>query len=199
MNKETSIAAVVLAAGLSRRMGRPKMVLPWGKRTVIENVVHVLHQAGIKKIVVVTGGARAEIEQALKSQPVECVFNPEYERDEMVLSLQTGLKSLPKNIDAVLVVLGDQPQIEAQVVDAIISRYDHSKDGLIVPSFHMRRGHPWMVRRKLWPDILRMAPPKNLRDFMHSHVDEIRYVNVQTASVLADLDTPDDYERERPG
>ena len=67
-----------------------------------------------------------------------------------------------------------------------------------MPSFQMRRGHPWLVTRPFWNEILELKPPQSLRDFLNSHASEIQYVNVDTPGVLADLDTPDDYHRSRP-
>jgi len=67
-----------------------------------------------------------------------------------------------------------------------------------VPSFQMRRGHPWLVARPLWPEILALKPPESTRDFLAGHAHEIHYVNVDTPSILADLDTPEDYEKSHP-
>jgi molybdenum cofactor cytidylyltransferase len=192
------IAAVVLAAGLSRRMGCPKLVLPWGETTVIGRVVDVLLAASVSPLVVVTGGAHTQVEQALQGKPVRLTFNPRYTEDQMTLSLQTGLAQLPDVVRATLVVLGDQPQIEVQVARAVIMEYENSGAGLDIPSYQMRRGHPWLVERKLWPALMALHSPDTLRDFLSAHVDQIRYLAVESASVLQDLDTPEDYERHAP-
>lgn len=191
------IAAVVLAAGLSRRMGRPKLVLPWGETTVIGQVVDVLLEAGASPVVVVSGGAHAQVEQALLGRPVRLAFNPRFAEDQMIVSLQTGLAELPDSIEATLVALGDQPQIERQVARAVMIEYQTSRAALVVPSYQMRRGHPWLVDRTLWPALIALHPPDTLRDFLSTHAGQIRYLAVETASVLQDLDTPEDYERYR--
>lgn len=192
------VAAVVLAAGRSTRMGRPKMVLPWGNTTVIGNVVRVLHQAEISRITVVTGGARIQVEGALSEFEVQLVFNPSFAREEMLVSLQCGLGVLGEEIEAALVVLGDQPQIELEVVQAILGRYRSTRAAFVVPSFRMRRGHPWLVDRQLWRAILELDPNSTLRDLLNMHANQIDYLNVDTPCVLRDLDTPEDYQRERP-
>jgi molybdenum cofactor cytidylyltransferase len=192
------IATIVLAAGLSRRMGAPKMVLPWGNTTVIGQVVNVLSQAGLGEILVVTGGARSQVEAALRGSLARTVFNPRYQEDRMILSLQLGLAGLSSGIQAALVALGDQPQIKGEVVAAILSAYFASGAPLVVPSFQMRRGHPWLVDRSLWGEIMALQPPQTLRNLMNAHQDQIAYLNVLDDTILRDLDTPEDYIREHP-
>jgi molybdenum cofactor cytidylyltransferase len=193
------IGAVVLAAGLSSRMGRPKMTLPWNGSTVIEKVAATLLLAGVDEVVVVTGGSHQLVENALKHIPVKLVFNPEYANGEMLTSLKIGLRQMTSRITAALVVLGDQPAIEDDVVRNVAALYRKEKHQLIVPSYKMRRGHPWLVGRELWHDILDLSPPENLRDFMQRNAGHISYMNVDTPSVLQDLDTPQDYEAQQPG
>src|SRR5512133_1014106 len=139
-NNPTHISAVVLAAGSSRRMGAPKMVLPWGDTTLIGQVVRTLVNTGMKDILVVTGGAREQVEAALAGQPVRFVYNPEHEASEMLTSLQVGLKSLPESAAAALVVLGDQPQMEERNVRAVLKAYLSSGPLLVAPRFHVKRG-----------------------------------------------------------
>lgn len=194
------IGAVVLAAGQSRRMGTQKMLLPWGDATVITQVVRVLQDASLAQIVVVTGSSRAEVEDALRAEEVTLAHNSRYQHGEMLASLQVGLPALEGDTDAALVVLGDQPQIETQVVRQITGLARESARPLVVPSFQKRRGHPWLVRRGLWPELLSMdGDLETLRDFLNRHADEIEYANVNSRSVLLDLDTPEDYRQQRPG
>lgn len=192
------IAAIVLAAGLSRRMGRPKLALPWGNTTVIGQVVAVLSKAGVADIVVVTGGAQQEIETALNGAPARLAFNPRFAASEMIDSLQVGLAQLSQAVEATLVALGDQPQIQLPVVQTVLRAYLEHPSGLIVPSYQMKRGHPWLVARALWAELSQIRPPETLRDFLGRHAEDIFYLPVSTDTVLRDLDTPADYERERP-
>jgi molybdenum cofactor cytidylyltransferase len=191
----STIAAVVLAAGESRRMGSPKLVLPWGGHTVIGQVVRTLTESGLNEIIVVTGGASRLVEAALESFSVHITANPDYSSGEMLTSIQVGLQALSSLVEAALVVLGDQPQIEAGVVKSVIRMYDKDRPVLLVPSYQMHRGHPWLVARILWPSILSLRPPATLRDFLVQHVDQITYLPVDSASILQDLDTPEDYDR----
>jgi molybdenum cofactor cytidylyltransferase len=193
-----SLAAVVLAAGLSRRMGAPKLVLPWGQTTVIRHVVEVLAESGLDEVLVVTGGAHAQVAAALAGAPVRLVFNPVYEHGEMLSSIQLGLQHLPAETDAALVCLGDQPQVQAQVIFAIMAAYRASGSPLVVPSYQNHRGHPWLAGRALWPEILSLTPPATLRTFLNQNNTRIHYLDVDTPSVLVDIDTPEDYTRQHP-
>ncbi len=179
-------------------MGQPKMVLPWGNRTVIGNVVWTLQTAGLQIIRIVTGGTASLIEAALTSYRVSTVFNPNYANGEMLFSIQTGLVSLPGCVQAALVVLGDQPQIEERTVRDMINLFRREHPLLIVPSFNMRSGHPWLIEKQLWPEIQALTPPDTMRKFFHQHRDFIRYMEVDSSSILSDLDTPEDYEKYKP-
>jgi len=195
---ESVIAGVVLAAGLSRRMGQPKMILPWGGQTVIGKVVGTLQKAGIQSIIVVTGGTTSLVETALANFDVQTAFNPDYSNGDMLFSIQTGLAALTDEVQAALVVLGDQPQIEEKTVKGMLDLFRREKSPLIVPSYQLRRGHPWLIEISLWPEIKNLTPPATMRDFFQQHNSMIRYLEVNTASVLSDLDTPEDYQKNRP-
>jgi len=195
---DAQVAAIVLAAGRSQRMGQPKMLLPWGDTTVIGQVVRALAQAGLGEILVVTGGARQQVEAALQDHPVRTVHNPRYMEDQMVLSLQVGLASLPAGTDAALVALGDQPQVQPKVVRQVVQAYQESRAPLVFPSYGMRRGHPWVIAHPLWAGLLERTPAHTLRELLQPFADQIRYVVVEDDSILRDLDTPADYHKERP-
>ena len=193
------ISAVVLAAGASRRMGKPKMLLPWGSTSVIARVVDILIESGVKFPVVVTGRTSQEVKDCLSGRPVGWAHNPDYENSEMLQSLQIGIPLLPEMAGAFLVVLGDQPQIERIVVKQLIQEYRRRNSVLIIPSYQYRRGHPWLVRRDLWPELLSLPAHASLRVFLNAHASDIVYLNVESPSVLMDLDTPEDYARQKPG
>ncbi len=192
------IAAIVLAAGLSTRMGSQKLLLPWGKTTVIGAVLKALNEAGLSDIRVVTGGMKAELERPVRDAGGELLFNKEYADGEMLTSLQVGLKDLDKEVEAILVVLGDQPQIESRVVKAIMARFKDRSQPIIVPSYRHHRGHPWLLGQAYWQAVLGLKPPHTLQDFLNAHQDEIDYLIVDTPSILQDLDTQEDYERAKP-
>jgi molybdenum cofactor cytidylyltransferase len=118
----------------------------------------------------------------------------------MLSSMQAGLRVLRGNpsASAALICLGDQPQIQEGSVRAVVCRFIETEASLVVPSYQMRRGHPWLAARPLWEEILAMSPAESPRDFLNRHAGEIEYVEVDTPSILADLDTYDDYLKSRP-
>ena len=195
----SDVVAVVLAAGASRRMGTPKMVLPWGNRTVIGQVVSVLEDSGVDEILVVTGGAESEVQQALQPHRVHLVKNEGFMLGDMLSSVQTGLTAaLDGSAQAALIVLGDQPQIQAEVVKALLLRWQITGSAIIIPSTQMRRGHPMLLARSLWQEVLDLPLAGTLRDFLRLRNDWIDYLPVESDSILQDLDTPEDYARQKP-
>ncbi|MEJ5201045.1 MAG: nucleotidyltransferase family protein [Anaerolineales bacterium] len=192
------VGAVVLAAGLSTRMGQPKMVLPWGKVTIIEKVVTTLREAGIEKIVVITGGAHQEVLKALNGYYVTIIFNPQYHNGEMLNSLQAGLRALPPDVRGALIVLGDQPFIQRETIETVVQAFLETSSQLVIPSFQMRRGHPWLIARQLWQEVLEIKPPETLRSFLQANHEKITYVVVDTPTIIWDIDTPEDYEKRKP-
>lgn len=192
------ITALVLAAGTSSRMGQPKMVLPWGNTTVLGQVIQVIKSSAIEDLLVVTGAARDLVEPICHAEGARVVFNPLYAEGDMLASLQTGIRELGAATDAALVTLGDQPQIQETCVRLVARTYADSKAPLIVPSYHQRRGHPWLVGRGFWPEILNMREPETAREFLNRHSADISYLELDSATILQDLDTSEEYLKSRP-
>ncbi|MBK9927092.1 MAG: nucleotidyltransferase family protein [Anaerolineales bacterium] len=199
------ITAVILAAGESKRMGQPKMLLPWGSESVLTHVISVFQNAGVSDIVIVTGGARAQVESLVSGLHVRTVHNKEYSNGEMLSSLQCGVKALtPPPLSraergaAMLIGLGDQPQVQERSVRMVCEAFRESRSNLVIPSYQMRRGHPWLVARPLWDALLQMKSPLSPRDFINAHQAEVEYVTTDDSNILADLDTPEEYQKWRP-
>jgi molybdenum cofactor cytidylyltransferase len=191
------ISAIILAAGESKRMGQPKMLLPWGKSTILQTVISTLQAAGLNDILVVTGGAHHQVDMLI-GKSVQTVYNENYAQGEMLSSLQAGLAVKKDEAGAALICLGDQPQVRARSVQYILRSYKESHAPIVVPSYQRRRGHPWMVARELWDDILKMRAPKTPRDFLNSHKKDILYLELDTPTILQDLDTQEDYLKSKP-
>jgi molybdenum cofactor cytidylyltransferase len=178
-------------------MGTLKQLLPFGERTVISHIVSILEDCPVGEILVITGHERAVVEQSLASTRARTVFNPGYATGEMLSSIQAGLAAASDRADAALVFLGDQPALEQTVVEQIVTAYQDGQGSILIPSYQMRRGHPLLIAREHWGAILDLQPPQSLRDFLH-HVNAstIHHVDVTTPSILGDMDTPSDYQRE---
>lgn len=192
------IAAVVLAAGSSTRMGgQPKVLLPWDRRrTVIETVVARLLALRLADIVVVTGHRAADVTRALADLPVRTVYNLAYQQGEMLSSLQAGLQTLPPEVAACLVVLGDQPMVNIRTIDQVLLAYAQGKGEIIAPVFEGRRGHPVLFDRRFWPELLALqegAP----RDVIRRYPNHLYLVPAHDDSILRDFDTLEQYHQER--
>ncbi len=192
------ISAIILAAGKSTRMGQPKMLLPWGTTTVVGQVIETVQRAGIEDVLIITGGAQREVEKITSHYQVRTIRNDSFENKEMLSSIQCGLRNQKSETQATLICLGDQPQVEEGSVWDICEAFRKSSSNLIVPSYHMKRGHPWLVARVLWNELLNMQSSESPRDFLNSHADEIEYLVVETRSVIQDIDDPDDYLKFKP-
>lgn len=191
------ISAVILAAGQAKRMGAPKLLLPWGKTTVLGQVLGTLRQAGLSRLLVVTGAYRQEIETVASAFGAETVFNPDYATGEMLASLQVGLRALPNEVEAALICLGDQPQMQAETVQRICQTFLEQRPPLVIPHYQGRNGHPWLIARSLWPELLALTGEVTARQFLHAHAHQVCHVPAN-ASILRDLDTPEAYQQERP-
>lgn len=186
------ISAIILAAGKSSRMGQNKMLMQWGEITVIEKVIQTIRAGGIEDIVVVVSSRF----QGAGDEGVRVAINQS--DHEMLSSIQVGLQNQNAEAEATLICLGDQPQIESSSVRAVCEAYQLRKSNLVAPSYQNRRGHPWLVAKALWDEILQMDETQTPRDFLNAHASEIEYVNVDSESILQDLDTPADYLKHKP-
>ncbi len=192
------VGAVVLAAGLSRRMGQPKVLLPWSdNKTILGHILEQLMLARVQHIVVVTGHRADEVKAQADCLGVSTVFNPDFAAGEMLSSLKVGLQALPPQVSGALMVLGDQPHIQPRVVTEVMTAYAEGAGHIVAPSYQMRRGHPILIDRRYWNEILALPPDGAPRDVLNRHSDQIAYVTVDTDSVLRDIDTPEDYRQER--
>jgi molybdenum cofactor cytidylyltransferase len=146
----------------------------------------------------VTGGAQSELKEVLKDYKINYLFNKDFAKGEMLLSVKVGLSGQGDESKAALIVLGDQPQIETEIVQEIVERYLSTQHKIIVPSYKMHRGHPWLVDKSYWQEILQLNPPFTLQNFLNMHNEAIDYITVDKPSVMQDLDTQTDYTHFKP-
>lgn len=192
------IGAVILAAGMSSRMGQLKVLLPWTKhKTILEHIIEQLVLARVPTISVVTGNRAGEVRQLATRAGASVTHNADYAKGEMLSSLKAGLKAMPPHVSAALVVLGDQPRIQPKIVSQILNAYAEGAGDIVAPSYQMRRGHPILIDKRYWPEILALPDDGAPRDVIERHKDRIAYITVDTDSILRDVDTPQDYQDER--
>jgi molybdenum cofactor cytidylyltransferase len=195
------IAGIVLAAGMSTRMGRPKMTLPWKSgRTVVGEVLHALLSGGADRVLVVTGADREAVERAAEGIAVRFVHNEEHAVSGMFSSIKCGLRALDgSDAEVALITPGDLPAIRPDTVAALISAWRETRSGIIAPSHAGRRGHPVLLGRSSWPRILATPDQSTLRDFLMQESAMVRHVIVDDLGIVSDLDTPDDYQKAQNG
>ncbi len=191
------VAAVVAAAGRSTRMGEAKQLLPWGERTVLESVVHNLAEAGASPVICVVGHRADEMVTALGNAPAILLRNPDYLEREMLSSYQVAVRHLMAEATpcfGTLLALGDQPHIPKSVIRQVVEQARVTPDHIVIPSFELRRGHPFYLPADLWPELLALSDDETLRTLVQRHQPSITYVNVMTDAILRDIDTPADYQ-----
>jgi len=189
------ICAVVLAAGLSHRMGVQKLLLPFSGKTVIAHIVDTLLASTIDEVHIVVGHQAERIISELSGRAVSVVNNPDY-NSGMLSSVRCGLRSLPEDCRAVMVVLGDQPSITAGLVDQMLQYFTTTGENILVPIYKGKRGHPIVFSSHYRDEILTQYGDVGLRGLLHSHPNDIYELTVSDASVLCDMDYPEDYRRE---
>ena len=191
-----SMTGVVLAAGESRRMGTPKQLLPFGDRTILERVVDTLLAAGVEEVIVVLGHLADRVRTVLGDRPVRAVVNEAYQQG-MLSSIKCGVRAVPADCDAMLLALGDQPQIEKAVVEEVIARYREGLAGVVIPRYGEKKGHPVIIDLHKYRDaILNLPEDVGLNALMQAHADDIRLIEVATEDIIRDIDYREDYTRE---
>jgi molybdenum cofactor cytidylyltransferase len=193
------VAAVILAAGQSSRMGQAKLLLPWGKSTIIRTVCQQVAACGLDEILVVTGSRAEAIAAEVEGLPVRVIYNPQYEAGEMLSSLKTGITAIGSQIDACLVVLGDQPAVTADICQQILAAYAEGHGLIIAPAYQGQRGHPVLFDRAYWPALQALPVDSAPRDVLREKPGQVFIVQVDTPGILLDIDTPEDYDHAQSG
>lgn len=186
--------AVVLAAGQSVRMGTQKLLLPFRHQTLIGHVVDQVLAGPVAGVFVVVGADEAGIRQALTGRPVTMVKNPDPAGD-MLSSVRCGLRALPDDCQAVAVVLGDQPGITPELLRRLVRAFEAGPRSIVLPVYGGRGGHPLVFAARYRDEVLTRFDGIGLRGLLQAHPDQVQPVEVESASVLDDIDRPADYQR----
>lgn len=191
------ISGIILAAGESKRMGIPKALCKWGEITFLESVVTYLQKAGIVEITVVLGTAASQIQEYGLPDGIRVAVNPNPHYGQLS-SLQTGLSMQKSRFLGTVVTLVDHPAVSPDTIDTLIAAFDNNTQLLIKPRYRERGGHPILIGRNWWQEIL-SVPTKpdsaneqiTLRDILKRHPDRIKTIDVDDSGILIDIDTPD--------
>jgi len=187
------IAGIVLAAGLSRRMGRPKLLLDLDGSPVIRRTVERLLSANLDDLVVVTGPADHALAEALRGLTVRLAVNPEPQAGQ-ASSIVAGIKNLRAGTEAALVALGDQPTVPVLVISQLLAVFHASRKPIAAPVYREGRGNPVLFAASVFPELLALAGDQGARSVVDRDPARVALVTVD-ASMPPDVDTPEDYAR----
>jgi molybdenum cofactor cytidylyltransferase len=190
------VAALILAAGASSRMGRPKQLLEWEGRPLVRAAAEVALAAQLDPLLVVVGGAQAQVAEALAELPLRLIANPDYAAGQST-SLRAGIAALGRDADAVVVLLGDQPFVTAAIVERLAAEWRSSRALIVAPTYAGQRGNPVLFARAVFPELLAVQGDQGARAVLAANRARVRLVPFDDVRPLADIDTPEDYERLR--
>jgi molybdenum cofactor cytidylyltransferase len=192
------VSTVILAAGQSQRMGQAKLLLPWGETTILGQTITQVQASQASQALLVSGAYRLEVEAIAQTYQLPVVYNPHYATGEMLSSLQCGVRQLltrPEPPAAVLVMLGDLPFIRPETINQVMNAFYEGCGQMIVPTFQGQRGHPVLIGQSLWPALLELPAGSAPRDL--GRVSPIYWLELPDETIVQDLDTPEQYHRQR--
>jgi molybdenum cofactor cytidylyltransferase len=199
MPQERRLFAVIPAAGFSRRMGQPKLLLPLGAKTVIARLLDVLDRPDvIERFVVLRRDDEALLSEVTSAKAT--AIQPDADPPDMRSSVQYALEEIQRRYfpgpdEGWMLIPADHPVLEAEVLDSMIDYWQQSDDPILVPTYQQRRGHPTFFRWKLASEVFSLSPEKGLNELLKSHADEVAEIQEDNPAVLTDLDTPEDYQK----
>lgn len=188
------IGGIILAAGMSSRMGSFKPLLPYKENTIIEQTVLSLLNGGVDNVVVVTGKNALEVEKILDKYPIKTKRNNDYETTGMIDSIQIGLKEL-LNTDAVFILPGDIPNVWAGTVFRLKEELIHSDYDIIIPRYKEAKGHPPLIRKTCYKSILQYQGTDGLREILTLYKENTNFLDIEDAGIMLDIDFKSDYEK----
>jgi CTP:molybdopterin cytidylyltransferase MocA len=193
LNQPKKVSSIILAAGKSTRMGTQKLLLPYENTSIIKSIVTKSMNSNVKDTIVVLGSHKNEIKKELNKLSIQFADNNHFENG-MLSSVQKGISVVPKNIDGVLILLGDQPMVSCNLINRLIAVFNKTSKGIIVPIFEGKRGHPLLISKKYFNKINKLNPAIGLRELLNTHNSDVLEIAVQIDVILKDIDTPEDYQ-----
>lgn len=191
------IAGVILAAGTSSRLGRPKQLLEFRGKPILQHVVD-LAAAELDPVVVVLGHRADEIEDRLDlPEHARIVINPEY-RTGQASSLRAGIRVLGPDVRAAVILLGDQPGVRADALREVIRAYGATSAPMVRTTYRGRPGHPVLFHESVWPELLTLEGDRGAAELLDAAGDRVAEVERDEPAPI-DVDTPEDWERLRKG
>jgi len=188
------IAGVILAAGLSRRMGTVKSLLPWGESFLLDKVIENACQSELENLIVVLGHDAERILKKINFKDSTVIVNPDYSTGQSS-SLRVGLSAVPVDSDGVMFLLGDQPFVGAKIIDSLIRAFQKQPSGLTIPTCQGKRGNPVLVHRSIFNMVQGIKGDTGARVLFSKLKEQIQEVEVFDQAIHFDVDTIEDYQR----
>ena len=188
------ITAIILAAGQSRRMGRLKQLLPLAGKPLLQHAIDNARASNVDEVLLVLGHGTATIRQSLDLTDVLVVENPHY-LDGMHTSLYAGIRALPPDCEAFVMLLGDQPYVLPAYIDAVIGTFRREGGPIVAAFYRGERGHPVLFARPLFEEMLAKLGEGGARRLIAAHAAEVQRAEIAAPRPDVDVDTPQDYER----
>jgi len=197
VHKPPHVVAIILAAGKSSRMGQNKLLLDDSGQPIIATTVDHAMAAGVAKVIVVVGHERGAVCDALAGRKVEIVVAADF-ASGMSASLKAGIEAVPTEADAVIVMLGDMPRTQPQLLRRLISAYQPLENrSIVVPTQRGKRGNPVLWDRRYFAEMSQLSGDVGARHLIGEHADQVAEIEVSDSDVFLDVDTPEVYERLR--
>ena len=190
----SKVAAVVLAAGMSRRMGTPKQLLRLGENTLLGHTLETVRQSRADEIVLVLGFAAEDIKQQVPVEGLKVVINPAFQ-EGMASSLRAGLSALGPDTEAALIILADQPFIKPETLDQLIDCHQRLRPQILLPLYKGFRGNPVLLDRSIFPEVMGLTGDVGCRAIFGSHTEGIRKLPVDDVGILIDVDQHSDADK----
>ena len=199
MGETSRLFAVIPAAGLSRRMGRPKLLLSLSGRSVVERLLLALDHPTIACRTVVVRNSDEPLKQEIERLNGS-LLTPEEDPPDMRTSVTLALAAIerdhaPSDGDGWLLVPADHPVLDRELIRALIECWQEKRPAILVPRHGQRRGHPTLFTWKMAREVLRIPPDRGLNWLLREFNSQVTELSVDTDSAITDLDTPEDYER----
>lgn len=190
---QSDVAAVVLAAGMSRRMGTPKQLLRIGSETILERTLNNVRASNVSEIILVLGYAADEVRKTVAMQGLKVVINPDHQQG-MGTSLRSGLAAVSAGATAALIVLADQPGVSSETLNHLIEGHQEHKPQVIIPMYQGFRGNPVLLDRSVFTEVQALKGDVGCRGIFGDHTEDILKLPVDDPGILLDIDSQDDLE-----
>jgi molybdenum cofactor cytidylyltransferase len=192
--EQWSVAAIILAAGRSSRMGSHKLLLPYKGRPIVNWVLAAACASQADPVIIVLGHEAPQVDAALQAERwFLAIHNPWYV-DGMSTSLKIGLAATPKDVDGAIILLGDQPLITPEIINAMIAESARAPDAIIAASYQGRRGNPVLFPRQYFVELDTITGDEGGRSVLALHPERVRLMEIDDALAGFDVDTPEEYQ-----